>query len=182
MLVIGAVSIYLSKASTNAANDSDVVTTKVIADNTVRFKGFRDSVPRWGLVVSSNDFAKISKCQMMENIDVVLLSHDQIEIIADSETLTLLFDEENINPSLPLYDSDTDLLIHNDTRSSDHEIDMDEEAEREGSQTSPVGRVQRRKRIRIEVAGKMLIAAAIIGSVFIIFMYVLQWTNIYSID
>ena len=36
----------------------------------VRFQGFKDGVPKWGLVVSSNNFTKISQCERMVNVEL----------------------------------------------------------------------------------------------------------------
>ena len=72
-------------------------------DKNVRFKGFRNMVPKWGLVVSSNDWKKISELEQMDDVELEQISHDQIEYIADAETMQSLLEDEAIksNP-LPL--------------------------------------------------------------------------------
>ena len=173
ILAIVAASIHLSKASSYSTNDS-----KVIQYDRVRFKEYRDSVPRWGLVVSSNDLAKISKCQMMENVDVVPISDNQIEVIADYETLSALFVWEGGHPSLPIYDSERDLLIQNDTQSLDDEISINIETQTEAemdaepdrslvNKTKPHGRD-----IESEIIAKLLSAAVIFAPVVIVLIYI----------
>ena len=86
-----------------------------VRDNKARFRGFKYGNPRWGLVVSANNFTKISECQKMSDVEVVQLSHYEFEIIADAKTLQSLFEDENEFPLRRSIDSETDLLAYNDT-------------------------------------------------------------------
>ena len=179
-VVILIASILLSKASRNSINDSIFAKSKVIQYDRVRFKEYRDSVPRWGLVVSSDDLVKISKCQMMQNVDVVPISENQIEVIADYDTLSALFVWEGINPSwqLPIYDSEKDLLIQNDTQSINDGISINIETQTEAEMDAEPDRSlvsktkQHRRDIKSEIIAKILSAAVILVPVVVVLVYI----------
>ena len=121
----------------------------------------------------SNELAKISKRIEMENVD------NQIEIIADSEILSSLFDEEGINPSLySPHNSETDFLINtgNDTQSVDDDdisisIDAEAQLERSHAKAKEKQTQKHRREIKIEIASRILSAIIIISPVVVMLVY-----------
>ena len=91
------------------------------------FKGFKYGVPKWGLVMSSNNFTKISKSKRLKNVEVVPMYDDQVEIIVDSDTLQTLFEEEDKEPFRDTVDSETDLSDYNDTQLIGARVETEEE-------------------------------------------------------
>ena len=83
-----------------------------IREKGLRFKGFKEKIPRWGLVVSAKNFSRISHSKKIKNVELKQLSVDQIEIIADAETLQSLFEEDCQRSPDP---SKIEVLVYNDT-------------------------------------------------------------------
>ena len=69
---------------------------------------------------------RVIECQRMENVEVIRLSDYDFEIIADSETLQSLFEEEDMvrlrRQSVTIH-SESDLFGYNDTELIDTRFD-----------------------------------------------------------
>ena len=84
-------------------------------------------------------------------------TNNRIEKVVHFETVSLLFDEEGISSSMPIYNSDTDLLSDNDTRSIRDEISISIEAEA-GAESSECPRIrtkQPRRTTKLEITERI---------------------------
>ena len=105
-------------------------------------------------------------------------TNHQIDKNADFETVSLLFEAEDISSSLPIYHSDTDLSIYNDTRSVGEEVSINIEAEArvesgEGHRNKPK---QPRITTRLEIAERTLSVVLLI-SPYIISVVAVVWAT-----
>ena len=107
----------------------------------------------------------------MENVEVIRLSDVDFEIIADAETLQLLFEEEDKAPlrrrSVTI-DSESDLLEYNDTELIDTHFEPDNE-------------IQQRRRSKQEIAcivtgASVAILACSIVLLFLFWMDPFHWS------
>ena len=111
----------------------------IFIDENIRFIGAESNGTRMRLLVSTNNFTKISdlrwiaQLQSIRNTELIPFSDHRIEIISDTETIGLLFrDDAGLAPSEIVISDESELSEHTEMidRSSEQIIDeMDSQSE-----------------------------------------------------